>query len=144
MLNNLGQMQNEIGGPEAEKTMCAALAIFERIASSASATIEDRHLVAIGQNNVGDNLLKRQRFADAAPFLTSSAALFQKLVTEAPGAIDLHSHFGIVLDGQGSVFLETGKPAEARRRSRRPSQSSVWLCGSARIATASVSRLAAT
>ncbi len=119
VLNNLGQMQNEIGRPEAETTMRAALAIFERIASGASASIEDRHLVAIGQNNVGDILLKRQRFADAAPFLARSAALFEKLVTEVPSAIDLHSHFGVVLEGQAKLFLATGKPAEARKALER-------------------------
>ena len=94
--------------------------MFERHRlTGASATIEDRHLVAIAQNNVGDNLLKRQRFADAAPFLARSAPCSKSSWPRSPSAIDLHSHFGIVLDGQGSVFLETGKPAEARKALER-------------------------
>ncbi len=115
VFNNLGEMQSERGRPEAEKSLRAALAIFERLAERAPDSLQERHNVAIAQNNLGDNLLKLHRLADAAPFFAWSAALFEKLVAEAPNAIDLHSHFGIVLEGQGNLFLESGKLAEARK-----------------------------
>ena len=114
VLNNLGEMQTEIGQPEAQKSLRAALVIFQRLADRTTASREDRHHVAIAQNNLGDNLLKLHRLEDAAPFFAQSAALLEKLVAEAPNDIDLHSHVGIVLEGQGSLLFETGKLAEAR------------------------------
>ena len=114
VLNNLGEMQSEVGRPEAQKSLRAALAIFERLAQRTPASREDRHNVAIAQNNLADNLVKLDRPLEAAPFFAQSVALLEKLVAEAPNEIDLHSHFGIVLEGQGNLLADTGKPAEAR------------------------------
>jgi tetratricopeptide (TPR) repeat protein len=115
VLNNLGEMQSELGHPEAEKSLRAALAIFERLAKGVPASREDRHNLAIAQNNLGDNLVKLNRRLEAAPLFARSAANLEKLVAEVPKDIDLHSHFGIVLEGLGNLLLETGKPAEARK-----------------------------
>jgi serine/threonine protein kinase len=115
VLNNLGQMLTELGRPEAQQSLRAALAIFQGLLARSPASREDRHNVAIAENNVGNDLVKLDRRLEAAPFFERSAALFEKLVAEAPNEIDLHSHFGIVLEGQGNLLSETGKPVEAKK-----------------------------
>ena len=115
VLNNLGELESSIGRPEAEKSLRAAMNIFEGLVDRGPASREHRHYLAIAQNNLGDSLLKLHRFADAAPYFARSAAIFEKLVAEVANEIDLRSHFGIVLEGQGNMLLETGKPAEAKK-----------------------------
>ncbi len=46
-------------------------------------------------------------------------ASFEKLVAEAPNSIDLHSHLGIALEGQGELLLATGNPADAKKVMQR-------------------------
>jgi serine/threonine protein kinase/polyhydroxyalkanoate synthesis regulator phasin len=119
VLNNLGELQNDLGRPEAAQSLRAALSIFVELAARSPTSIEDRHFVAVGQNNVADCLVKLGRRDEAAGYLARSVALLEKLVAEAPDEIDLHSHFGIVLEGQSDVLFETGKPLEAGRAIKR-------------------------
>ena len=84
VLNNLGELQTSIGRPAAEKTLRDAMATFEGLVDRGPASRENRHYLAIAQNNLGDFFLKRHRLADAAPYFARSAAIFEKLVAEVP------------------------------------------------------------
>jgi serine/threonine-protein kinase len=115
VLNNLGQLQLESRrGQAGEETMRSAMAIFESLAARRSPTPEDRHYLAIAQNNLGDLLARHERFAKAGPLLDKSVAQFEMLVAEAPRSIDYRSHFGVVLATQAQYLDHTGKPSDAR------------------------------
>jgi len=115
VLNNLGELESSLGRPEAEKSLRAAMTIFEDLVERQPTSREHRHYLAIAQNNLGDNFLKHHRLADAAPYFARSAAIFENLVAEVPDEIDLRSHFGIVLEGQGNLLVDTGELAAAKK-----------------------------
>ena len=91
-----------------------AMAVFESLAARESPTDEDRHNLAIAQNNLGDLLIKLERFAEAGPLLEKSVAQFEKLLAITPTSIDYQSHFGIVLGTQSQCLDHEGKQAKAR------------------------------
>ena len=110
ILFNLGALQTA----GAEDALKRSITISEQLLAGKPGDIEDRHNLAIAQNNLGMLLVENKRLADAGPYFTQSLANFEKLVTDAPAAVDLRSHFGIVLAEQGKWLDKSGKPAEAR------------------------------
>ncbi len=113
ILFNLGAIQ----GPDAEDALKRSIAISEQLLTGKSAAaVDDRHNLAIAQNNLGMLLVDRNRLADAGKWFGQSIDNFQKLVADAPGAVEIRSHFGTVLAEQGKWLDKSGKPADAKPR----------------------------
>lgn len=110
LLNNLG----DLNLPGAEKAFGDSIALSTRLLAHPSPANKDLHNLAIAQNDLADLLFTEKRLADAEPLFAQSVANFEKLVANAPEAIDFQSHFGIVLALQGKVLAQTGKTAEGR------------------------------
>ncbi len=58
--------------------------------------------------------MDRKRLTDAGPYFARSLENFEKLVAAAPTAVEIQSHFGMVLAAQGKWLDQTGKPADAK------------------------------
>jgi tetratricopeptide (TPR) repeat protein len=109
ILFNLGALQ----GAGAEDALKRSIVISQQLLAAKPGAVEDRHNLAIAQNNLGMLLVDQKRLADAQPYFSDSLANFEKLVAAAPTAVDMRSHFGIVLAEQGKWLDKSGKPAEA-------------------------------
>ncbi len=106
LLNNLGDLHR----PDAEKAFRDSIALSSRIIEQQPSANTDLHNLAIAQNNLGDLLTgDAKRLPEAETLLGESVANFQKLVANAPKAIDYQSHFGIVLAQQAKCFDLGGK-----------------------------------
>ena len=68
----------------------------------------------MAQNNLGDLLVDLKRPAEARPILAASIANLEKLVAEAPKAIDYQSHIGVVLELQGKCLDQADEPVLGR------------------------------
>ena len=90
------------------------VAIFETIAARPTATREDRHFLAIAQDNLAEHLVKLDRLKDAAPYFQKSLAVFESLVAESPNDIEIQSHIGQTLAQRASLLVQTGNVAEAK------------------------------
>ena len=108
VLNNLG----ELGRPGAEDAYRRSIALSRASWTASRPLRTDRHNLAIAQNNLGNFLIEQKRLPEAGPLFAQSVANFEKLVSEAPKAIDLQSHFGIVLARTRNV---AGSKRQARR-----------------------------
>jgi serine/threonine protein kinase len=109
-LSNLGLL----GRAGAEEALARSIRISEDLVARRPSVREDRHNLAIAQNNLGSRLLELKKPNDARAQLERSAKNFEVLVTEAPNATDYHSHFGITLGLEAKSLAQTGKPAEAK------------------------------
>jgi serine/threonine protein kinase len=110
ILINLGTL----GGAGAEEALKRSITISQELLAAKPGSVEDRHDLAIAQNNLGMLLVGGERLAEAGPYFARSRENFEKLVTLAPGAFEIQSQFGIVLAEQGKWLDKTGKPADAR------------------------------
>jgi serine/threonine protein kinase len=113
ILNNLGELHRGTGRPESESIFGQALGILTDLASRPSATIKDRHNLAIAANNLGATLLALKRPAEAEAMMARAEAGYEKLVRESPKAVDYHSELGLVEEGKAEVLSAGGKLAGA-------------------------------
>ena len=110
ILFNLGALQ----GAVAQDALKRSIVLSQHLLAGKPGAVEDRHNLAIAQNNLGMLLVDQKRLPDARPYFADSLANFEKLVAAAPAAVEIRSHFGIVLAEQGKWLDKSGKPAEAR------------------------------
>jgi serine/threonine protein kinase len=110
VLNNLGALKV----PGAEDALRQSLALSQKVVAQAPSAIEDRHNLAIAQNNLGNLLVEQKRLPEAGTFFADAVASFEKLIEQVPRAPDLHSHFGVVLASQAEYLDQAGKAAEAK------------------------------
>jgi serine/threonine protein kinase/Flp pilus assembly protein TadD len=110
ILFNMGALE----GAGAEDALKRSIAISQQLLAGKSGDVEDRHNLAIAQNNLGMVLVDQKRLALAGPVFAQSLENFEKLVAEAPKAVEIQSHFGIVLAEQGKWLDKCGKLAEAK------------------------------
>jgi eukaryotic-like serine/threonine-protein kinase len=110
VLSNLG----ELDLPGAEDAYRRSIALAQSLVDCKPTLSTDRHFLAIGQNNLGKFLLDSKRLGEAGPFFAQSVANLDTLVAEAPRAIDLQSHLGIVLATKAKWLDATDKTAEAK------------------------------
>jgi serine/threonine protein kinase len=110
ILTNLGTLH----GADAEDAIRRAIAISQNLVASKPGSTNDRHTLAITQNNLAGLLVERKRLPEAGPFFADSIANLEKLTTSAPKAPELQSHFGIVLAEQGKWLDKSGQPALAK------------------------------
>ena len=68
----------------------------------------------MAQNNLAQLLVEQKRLKEAGPLFAEAVANFDQLVTAAPKAIDLQSHFGIVLVFQGKWLDLSGNATEGK------------------------------
>ncbi len=94
--------------------MKRSIAISQQLLAGKPGAVEDRHNLAIAQNNLGMLLVARNRLLDAGPYFAQSLENFEKLVTDAPKAVEIRSHFGTVLAEQGKWLDKSGRPADAK------------------------------
>jgi tetratricopeptide (TPR) repeat protein len=100
---------------DAEDVLKRSIGISQKLLlSGKGGAVEDRHNLAIAQNNLGMLLVDLKRLSDAGPVFAESLANFEKLATDAPAAFDMQSHFGIVLAEQGKWLDKSGKPGDAK------------------------------
>ena len=110
LYSNLG----ELGRDGAEDDLRHSIALSERLVAAAATGGEDRHNLAIAENNLGERMLNLKRLPEAGPPFARSVAHFEAIVEQAPKVVAYQSHFGIVLSGQAKVLDQTGKTAEAK------------------------------
>ena len=110
VLNNLGDLH--LAG--AEDAFRRSIALSTSLVARKPPANKDLHNLAIAQNNLAQLLVELKRLPEAGPLFAQSVANFEKLVTEAPKAIDFQSHFGIVLGLQGKWLDQSGKPDEGK------------------------------
>ncbi len=106
MLNNLGDLLRGAGRPEAEAIFREAQGLFTELASRPSATLKDRHNLAIAEYNLGETLFGLKRLPDAEAMIARSVAGFEKLIVEVPRSVDFHSQLGLV-QGAGAPCWST-------------------------------------
>jgi eukaryotic-like serine/threonine-protein kinase len=110
ILFNLGALQ----GAGAEDALKRSIAISEQLLAGKPGAVDDRHNLAIAQNNLGMVLVDQKRLVDAGPYFAQSLENFEKLVADAPKAVEIQSHFGMVLAEQGKWLDKSGKTADAK------------------------------
>jgi len=110
LLCNLGTLKR----PGAERALRDSIAIFESLSNRKPSLSEDRHNLAVAQNDLGDLLVDLNRPAEAQPFLAQAVANLEILVNKAPKAIDYQSHLGMVLELQGKCLCQNNEPILAR------------------------------
>ncbi len=114
LLNNLADVLRDAKRPGSEELLRQALVLLEGLASRATASPVDRHVLAIAQFNLGDTMIDLKRFPEAAPLIARAEAGFERLVADSPKSVDYRSHFGFLLKRKGDLLAETGKLAEAK------------------------------
>ncbi len=110
VLNNLA----ELDLPGAEDAYHRSIALSQSLVDTKPSLNTDRHILAIAQYNLAKFLFDARRTGEAGPFFGQSIANLEKLVSQAPKAIDFQSHFGIVLAAQGKWLESTDKISEAK------------------------------
>ena len=93
VLNNLGDLHR----PGAEKAFRDSIALSSRLLDRPTPANKDLHNRSIAQNNLAEVLIGEKKLTEAESIYAQAVAGFEKLVTNAPKAIDFQSHFGIVL-----------------------------------------------
>ena len=93
----------ELDLPGAEDAYRRSIALSQSLVDAKPSLSSDRHTLAIAQHNLAKFLLDAKRLAEAGPFFAQSVANMEKLAAEAPKAIDVQSHFGIILATHGKV-----------------------------------------
>ena len=81
ILFNLGAIQ----GAGAEDALKRSIAISQQLLAGKPGAVEDRHNLAIAQNNLGMLLVDRKRLADAGPYFAQSLENFAKACDRCPG-----------------------------------------------------------
>src|SRR5262249_29485060 len=81
--------------------------------SRPSATVKDRHNLAIAEYNLGETLFGLKRLAEAEAMLSRAEADFEKLVLEAPKSVDFRSQLRLVQGRKGAVLVDAGRLPEA-------------------------------
>ena len=114
VLNNLGEFQLSLKRPQAEKTLRDALGACEKLSVRESQSRFDRRILASIQANLGELMIQLARFDDSGPYIASSKAGFGSLVTEQPASIVCQSCLGIVMEMEGRLLRQTGKPDQAK------------------------------
>ncbi len=110
ILNNLGDLHC----PGAEQAFRDSIALSSRLLDRQSPTNKDLHNRSIAQNNLAEILVTEKRPVEAESVYAQAVTGFEKLVTNAPKAIDFQSHFGIVLWQQGKFLAQSGKLSEGK------------------------------
>jgi serine/threonine protein kinase len=110
LLSNLGVLHR----PGAEEAFRRSIAISQELLAAKPDATNDRHNLAIAQNNLAGLLVENKRLSDAAPFFAEAVANFEKLVTAAPKSVELQHHFGLVLADKGKWLDKSGKPTDAK------------------------------
>src|SRR5439155_2480325 len=110
LLSNLGVLH----GAEAEDAFRHSIAISEGLVAGKPGAADDRHNLAIAQNNLGHLLVERNRLPEAGPYFAQAVANFEKLLADVPKSVELQSHFGIVLAEQGKWLDRSGQTTEAK------------------------------
>jgi serine/threonine protein kinase/tetratricopeptide (TPR) repeat protein len=110
VLINLG----ELDGQGAEEAYRQSIALSQSLIGRAPPLSVDRHNLAIAQNDLAEFLVEHKRLSEAEPEFTRALANFDKLIAHAPSAIDLQSHFGIVLGLFGKCLDLSGKLNESK------------------------------
>lgn len=110
LLNNLA----ELDLPGAEDAYRRSIVLSQNLVDANPSLSTDRHTLAIVQHNFAKFLLDAKRLSLAGPIFAQAIANLEKIVAQAPKAIDFQSHFGIVLATQGKWLDSTGKTPEAK------------------------------
>ncbi len=110
VLSNLGVLHR----PGAEDAFRRSIAVSQNLLAGKPAAINDRHNLAIAQNNLAGLLMELKRLPEAGPCFDQALANFEKLVAAAPKSVELQSHFGVVLAEQGKWLDQSGKLADAK------------------------------
>ncbi len=110
VLNNLGDLHR----PGAEKAFRDSIALSSRLLERSAPANKDLHNRSIAQNNLAEVLIGEKKLTEAESVYAQAVAGFEKLVTNAPKAIDFQSHFGIVLAAQGKCLALMGKLSEGK------------------------------
>jgi eukaryotic-like serine/threonine-protein kinase len=110
LLNNLGDLHR----PGAEKAFRDSIVLSSQLLERRAPANKDLHNRSIAQNNLAEILVNEKRSAEAELIYAQAVAGFEKLVANAPKAIDFQSHFGIVLWQQGKFLAQTGKLSEGK------------------------------
>jgi eukaryotic-like serine/threonine-protein kinase len=110
LLNNLAGLHR----PGAEKAFRDSIAVSTRLTKQQAPANTDIHNLAIAQLNLGQLLIDEKKLPEAGPIIAQAVANFEKLVANAPKAIDFQSHSGIVLSLQGNWLDQTGKTTDGK------------------------------
>ncbi len=110
VLNNLGDLHRQ----GAEKAFRDSIALSSHLLDRSTPANKDLHNRSIAQNNLAEVLIDEKRLDEAELTYAQAVAGFEKLVANAPKAIDFQSHFGIVLSQQGKCLAQAGKLSEGK------------------------------
>ena len=110
VLNNLGDLRR----PGAEKAFRNSIALSSHLLDRSMPANKDLHNRSIAQNNLAEVLISEKRLNEAESMYAQAVAGFEKLVANAPKAIDFQSQFGIVLSQQGKCLAQAGKLSEGK------------------------------
>jgi serine/threonine-protein kinase len=113
LLNNLGYVLQPTAPANAEVAFRQALGLFADLAARSSATLTDRHYLAIAEFNLGDTLRMRRVLPEAEAMLARAEADYEKLALAAPKSVDFRSQLGLVQSRKAAALAEDGKLAEA-------------------------------
>ncbi len=110
LLSNLGVLHRA----GAEDAFRRSIALSKGLLAEKPAAVNDRHNLAIAQNNLASLLIELKRVPEAGPCFDESLANFEKLVVAAPKSAELRSQLGTVLAEQGKWLDQSGKPVAAK------------------------------
>ena len=114
VLINQGALQLTVNRPQAEKTLREAIGVSEKLAKRESPSRDDRRNLASIQANLGELMIQLARYRDSEPYLASAKAGFESLVAAEPRSILSQSFLGIVMEMEGRLLRQTGKPQQAK------------------------------
>jgi tetratricopeptide (TPR) repeat protein len=100
--------------PGAEDAYHRSIALSQSLVDTNPLLTADRHTLAIAQHNLAKFLLEAKRLTEAGPIFAQSVANLEKIAEEAPKAIDVQSHFGIILATYGKWLDSSDKIPEAK------------------------------
>jgi tetratricopeptide (TPR) repeat protein len=110
VLNNLGELHSA----GAETALRRSIAVSKRLVEQKSPANADLQNMAIAEYNLALLLVDRKRAPEAATLIDQAVQNFETIVAAAPKAIDYQSQFGLILEKQASLLLESRKIAEAK------------------------------
>ncbi|QEH31636.1 Serine/threonine-protein kinase PknD [Aquisphaera giovannonii] len=113
-LSNRSVFRDDAGLPGAEASLRESIGIADKLAAEAPSP-PHRQFLAIARNNLGEQLLKAGKPAEALDELKAAAGGLSALVAASPSSIKNRFYLGHVLDQQGQALARAGKPDEARR-----------------------------
>jgi hypothetical protein len=115
ILNNLGEMRQNAGGPGAEEALRDALAVAQQLVAQKPAAKADLTYLAIVQNNLGAAATAAGRTQEAEQLYAASIAGFTRLRNENPKDINLQTYLGSVYEGQAQLWDKAGQLERARQ-----------------------------